>query len=186
MTADQRSARQRRLHDIHGVLSTRTARYGTRRGRLHHPRGDATPSMSTKARWSRRQTVDKKVMGLPEQSLGGAMNGQPRPHADRSSSAAKTPDRGFRIEPNGRRPHAEVEAWTGCGLSTRLAKRARRCPVSSSALEKLRVAARYPDPGADMAYNNPSPCRRHAIDQRRSPCRCGRPWRAITCRRTTR
>ncbi|MHB1459227.1 MAG: hypothetical protein ACYC0V_20145, partial [Armatimonadota bacterium] len=113
---------------------------------------DKTGFEQYKAQCAGLKTISQRVKDLPEQSLGGAMNGQPRGHADSFVIGCKNTRQRFRIEPNG---------------DVHMAKFSMDYPRYSDSpnfmnagdarfffgLERWKVSSRYPDPSPIMAYN---------------------------------
>ena len=62
---------------------------------------DTTTFDQYKAKAAKQATIGDRVKSLPEQSLGGATNGQPRPHPEAFFAACRHARQRFRIEPNG-------------------------------------------------------------------------------------
>ncbi len=105
-----------------------------------------------RARFAGKKTIASRVTEMPEQSLGGAMNGQPKPHADSFVAGCKNARQRFRIEPNGDIHMARMcTDWVGASDTPR------NCTSGDArfffGLERMRVAARYPDPAPVMAFN---------------------------------
>lgn len=98
------------------------------------------------------QTIDQRVMSLPEQSLGGAMNGQPRPHADAYYVGCKNARQRFRVEPNG---DIVLSKWSMDAIPMRDTPRFKDSGDARFVfgMERMRVVARYPDPEPILAFN---------------------------------
>ena len=62
---------------------------------------DPTTFEQYKASIAEQRTISDQVINSREQSLGGAMNGQPKPHPDAFNIGCKNTRQRFRIEPNG-------------------------------------------------------------------------------------
>ncbi len=105
-----------------------------------------------RARIAGAQTIARQVAGRPEQSLAGAMHGQPRPHPIPYGFGCKHARQKFLVEPCGdlqltawpllRQPGRDTPRWKNSGSARVL-----------FGLERWAVEGRHNDPWPVMAYN---------------------------------
>ncbi|MHB0998416.1 MAG: hypothetical protein ACYC27_04140 [Armatimonadota bacterium] len=114
--------------------------------------GDRTSFEQYKAQYSGKQTISRRVLGLPEQSLGGALNGQPRSHPDSFVVGCKNARQRFRIEPTGDLVLAKFSMDYPQYSDTPRFKNNADARFFFG-LERWEVAGRYPDTAPIMAYN---------------------------------
>jgi hypothetical protein len=104
------------------------------------------------ARTKDSRTIARRVSGLPEQSLAGARNGQPRPHPIAYCFGCKHARQKFWIDPTGdlqltawqvtQQPGRDTPRWKNAGDARLL-----------FGLDTWAVEARHNDPWPVMAYN---------------------------------
>ncbi|HEY3414381.1 MAG TPA: hypothetical protein VGM51_15190 [Armatimonadota bacterium] len=113
---------------------------------------DPTTLDEYRKRYAGAMTTAQKVLSLPEQSLGGALNGQPRPHPDSFVVGCKNARQRFRIEANG-----DIHLAKGPMDWVRMSDSPRFKNTGDArfffGLERYRVVSRAPDPAPIMAYN---------------------------------
>jgi hypothetical protein len=105
-----------------------------------------------RARTQRDRTIAARVSGLPEQSLAGAMNGQPRPHPIPYVFGCKHARQKFWLEPNGDVVLNEWMLLTPPGRDTPKWKNDGNGRFFFG-LERWAVEGRHNDPWPVMAYN---------------------------------
>ena len=105
-----------------------------------------------RARIEANRTISRRVADMPEQSLAGAMNGQPRPHPIPYCFGCKHARQKFWVEPNGdlelaawpvlRQPGRDTPKWKNEGSARFL-----------FGLDRWAPEGRHNDPWPVMAYN---------------------------------
>ncbi|HEY3267934.1 MAG TPA: hypothetical protein VGM37_13470 [Armatimonadota bacterium] len=113
---------------------------------------DPTTFEQYRARNAGERTISAMVKSLPEQSLGGAMNGQPRPHPESFVAGCKNARQRFRIEPDGDIHMAKMSVDMPPMKDTPRFKNTGDARFFFG-MERWRVQARFPDPEPVMAYN---------------------------------
>ena len=114
--------------------------------------GDPTDIRAYQARHQDDKTLAQRVAGRDEQSLAGALYGQPRPHPVSYSIGCPYARQRFWIEPNGDLVlHKRNVEWVP-GRDTHRFKN-RRNGRFYFGLERWFISARFPDPEPMLAYN---------------------------------
>ncbi|HQM48066.1 MAG TPA: hypothetical protein PLJ71_05225 [Candidatus Hydrogenedentes bacterium] len=113
---------------------------------------DGSTLESYQARHCRESTLANRVKAHKEQSLAGAMNGQPRPHSGNYAIGCTHARQNFRIEPNGDIVLCSPAVTRVPGRDTPRAKH-KNAARFFFGLERWSHTARYPDPDPVLAYN---------------------------------
>ena len=114
--------------------------------------GDPTTFAQYRARIQRDQTIAARVSAMPEQSLAGAMNGQPRPHPIPYVFGCKHARQKFWLEPNGDVVLNEWMLLTPPGRDTPKWKNEGPARFFFG-LDQWAVEGRHNDPWPVMGYN---------------------------------
>ena len=115
---------------------------------------DPTDFGAYRAAQGSSKTILQRVAERPEQTLGGAFHGQPRPHAVEFHLGCQYARQRFAVTPHGDilLRHADIDHGSIPGRDTDRAKFHGQARFFFG-LERWMVAGRYGDPGPVLAYN---------------------------------
>ncbi|WP_428940148.1 hypothetical protein [Fontivita pretiosa] len=139
---------------------------------------DPTSFDEYRARFRGQQTINQRVLAAQEQSLAGALNGQPNPHAVSYILACPLHPQRFRLEING---DLVMERWPVVDPPARPNPRFRNTGLGRMffGLDRWIITARHVDPAPSPAHNLRARLGQVVVEQKAFAAPLGKPFDAI-------